>query len=103
MNLRSNLPKVPNIFANACLFVVLYLWLAEVFGSATLYPGSRCLLYLMQVVLCAIAIAANSKQIAIFGGLLGCVSLFLFIQEYSNLLYYLKLKRELDAFYQAEH
>lgn len=59
------------------------------------------MLYLTEVVLCGVAIAACSKQIAIFGGLLGCVCLFFFLREYLDLLHYLKLKRELDAFYQA--
>jgi hypothetical protein len=101
MNLRYQIPKVPNILAKTCLCVVFYLWLAEVFGSSTLHPGTRCLMYLTQVVLCGIAAAANSKQVAILGGVFGCMSLFLFIREYMEVLHHLKLKRELDVFYQT--
>ncbi|MDI1315509.1 hypothetical protein [Prosthecobacter sp.] len=101
MNLQSRIPKVPNIAAKACLGVVCYLWLGEVVRSGMLYPGERLKLYLAQVILCGIAVAAASRHIAILAGVSGCVSLFLFVREYSDVLFYLKLQRELDAFYQA--
>lgn len=101
MNLRSKVPKVPNLVAKACLCVVCYLWLSEVVRSGRLSHEGHCLLYLKQVLLCAIAVGARSKRVAILAGISGCLSLFFFVRAYSDVLYYLKLQRDLDVYYQA--
>ena len=101
INLRARIPKVPNIVAKACLYVVFYLWFADMLRSSVLYPGARCLHSLAQVLLCGVAMGAHSKQIVILAGVSGCVSLFFFVRDYSDVLYFLKLKRELDVYYQA--
>ena len=83
--------------------MVCYLWLGELVREGVLYPGTRCLLYLAQVLLCGIAVAADSRRIAILAGVAGSVSLFYFVRQYLDVLYYLRLQRELDVYYQAGH
>jgi hypothetical protein len=82
MNLHRKLPCVPNLLAEVCLFLAVFIWLGDLVTSVGIHPWYRSRHDLFSVILSAVAAGASSKQVSILGLIGFVVFVILLIQEY---------------------
>ncbi len=97
MNLHRKALYVPNLLAKSCLGLAIFMWLGDQVRSTRVHLGERCRLDVCLVVLSVVALGASSKLVSILGMIAFSLFMYCLIQEYAEVLYYLRLQKEFDA------